>query len=144
MKRYTGASPRVKAIVAQRSHGQCEKCGKVAASQLHHRRPRGMGGTRRASTNEASALLALCEPCHRFIETAARDLSRSNGWLVRQNSDPLIMPVLYRGRRAWLDDDGYVDYCAHLTRMTLYDNVYGDYEQCADCDHQFTTDGGPL
>ncbi|EOM77667.1 hypothetical protein Rrhod_0986 [Rhodococcus rhodnii LMG 5362] len=65
-----------------------------------------MGGTRRASTNAASGCLHLCEPCHRFIETAARGLSYDNGWLVRQHIEPSSVAVRYRGRLVFLTDDG--------------------------------------
>jgi hypothetical protein len=86
----------------------------------------------------------LCEPCHRWIETAARRLSTEQGFLVPQHREPADVMVRYRGRMAWLTNDGEVVPCEHLTTMHLFDNAYGDYEQCADCDAQLNTNGGSL
>jgi 5-methylcytosine-specific restriction endonuclease McrA len=39
----------------------CEVCG-VAASDIHHIQPRGMGGSKLRDTPDN--LIALCRPCH--------------------------------------------------------------------------------
>lgn len=66
------------------------------ASQHHHRRPRGMGSSKRPDTNTAANALAVCEPDHRRIESN-RTEALEMGWLVRQGHDPEHVPVMYRG-----------------------------------------------
>lgn len=95
-RRATGFTPAVHELIRQRSQGYCEVCDtRESWPQHHHRRPRGAGGTRRESTNEASNGLALCGPCHALIESK-RDCALIHGWLVNQNGDPLLVPVLTR------------------------------------------------
>lgn len=111
-RRYTGFSAEVREIIHGRAtdtHGltYCERCGEVASDlQYHHRRPRGMGGTRRGDTNTAAAGLLYCGMCHLHVESY-RDLALKRGQLVRQSKDPLATPVLYRGQWVLLDNDGH-------------------------------------
>lgn len=99
----------VRARVMARSGGYCEVrvngCWDEA-SQLHHRRPRGIGGSRNPSTGQASNALNVCLPCHNHLETAERAESRDRGWLVRQGSDPREVPVFRYRRWVLLDDEG--------------------------------------
>lgn len=92
-------------MVRARSGGVCERCGGHQAVQQHHRRPRGMGGSRDAATNTASNLLDLCTRCHRDIEANRTD-AYDHGWLVRQSETPLHTPVRYRNQLVVLDDCG--------------------------------------
>jgi hypothetical protein len=112
----------VQALVLTRSAGKCEirspQClvarhgYRVAMlpeheRSLHHRRPRGMGGTRRADTHTAANLLLVCGSgvtgCHAYAESH-RELAYERGWLVRQGDDPARTPlVLHSGRRVLLD-----------------------------------------
>ena len=98
----------VRARVMARSGGFCEiravGCWDEA-SQLHHRRPRGMGGSRNPVTGSASNAAACCVQCHAWAESN-RELARDRGWIVRQGADPREIPV-YRYRQ-WvlLDDEG--------------------------------------
>lgn len=102
----TGFSKQVRATVRKRSAGWCERCGVEPATQYHHRRPRGMGGTLRLETNQPSACLHLCVDCHRDVELYRRRALES-GWLVAQNCEPRMVSVLYRdGRWVLLDDNG--------------------------------------
>lgn len=98
----------VKARVMARCGGFCEvrtsHCWDEA-SQLHHRRPRGAGGSKDPATGKASNCLAVCTPCHDHLETAERAESRDRGWIVRQGHDPAQVPV-FRYRRWVLLDDG--------------------------------------
>lgn len=112
----TGFSPQVKQLMRDRAlmDGmiRCEVmavCQGRAASlwQLHHRRPRGMGSSRRPETNQAANGLHVCADDHRYIESH-RELALRNGWLVRQNQTPADVPVLYRHRWCLLSDDGSV------------------------------------
>lgn len=108
----TGPSPRVRAAVLARAGGCCEVCrarlhhedtGWVAAHSVHHRRPRGAGGSSRADTNTPANLLLLCGSattagCHQWVEsnrTRALDL----GLLLTQGQHPAEVPV-------HLDPDG--------------------------------------
>ncbi len=101
----TGFSSVVRALVMDRCGGICEKCGDSTAVQLHHRRPRGAGGTRRTDTNQPSNALALCEGCHRYIESH-RDWSTVHGWLVNQAHSPAAVTVCLHHGWAVLDDAG--------------------------------------
>ena len=98
----------VRARVMARCGGFCEiravGCWDEA-SQIHHRRPRGMGGSRSPVTGSASNAAACCVPCHAWVESH-RELAMDRGWIVRQGAVPAEVPV-YRYRR-WvlLDDEG--------------------------------------
>jgi 5-methylcytosine-specific restriction protein A len=107
-RRKTGPSPAVVAIVQERSSGCCERCGNDWATQLHHRRPRGMGGTKREGSNTASALLHLCQRCHAYIESH-RWQALTLGWLVLQDGDPVATPVRTRHGVVMLTDDGGIE-----------------------------------
>lgn len=95
----------VRAVVADRSNGLCEVCGSARPQEHHHRRGRGMGGTRRADSATASADLHACRDCHRLIESH-RNLALLLGWAVPQTLSPASTPVLYRGEWVVLDDLG--------------------------------------
>lgn len=110
-KRNTGFSAEVRGLIRDRAAGNCERCGDLNnvrdhGAQVHHRRPRGMGGTRRDSSNQAANGLLLCGMCHRVIENN-RTQAFGLGQLVEQNSDPLTTPVLVRGVWSLLDNDGH-------------------------------------
>ena len=103
----TSFSPRVRAIISDRADRYCERCGGDIGTQIHHRRPRGRGGTKRPETNQASNGLLLCARCHSKIESH-RTEAYEYGWLVRQHEEPRDIPVLYRGTLVLLDDLGNV------------------------------------
>lgn len=111
MSRRTGFSPAVRQQLEQRSGGVCEICGHQAAEQAHHRRPRGMGSTKRPETNLPSNGLMLCADCHRVVEMNRID-SLQRGWVVRQQGDPAEVPVRYR--------DGQVYLLSNTGDMSLY------------------------
>lgn len=100
----------VKAIVHARSKGVCEldSCG--PAQVIHHRRPRGAGGTSLPWVNRAANALHLSDACHAQRVEAQRHLSYVNGWLVSMLGTAVSadVPVLYRGRWVLLRDDGSV------------------------------------
>lgn len=108
-RRSTGFTPAVHDLINERSSGVCEKCGNDWADpQHHHRRPRGSGGSRRESTNTASNGLALCERCHSGVESN-RNQALIHGWLVNQNGDPRLVPVLTRHGWVRLTDAGGIE-----------------------------------
>lgn len=103
-RRGTGPSTRTRELVAERAGYCCEICGLSLHNgttwtepySVHHRRPRGAGGSRDAATNSPANLLLLCGSgitgCHGRVE---RDRSTAYvfGWLVRQGHDPETVPV---------------------------------------------------
>lgn len=108
-RRYTGPSAAVLDLVRARCGGRCERCAApLDGGDAHHRIPRGMGGTRDARVNQASAIVALCRPCHDYIESR-RSSAQVDGWLVPRGMHPSRIPVrsdLHGHAR--LGDDGSV------------------------------------
>jgi 5-methylcytosine-specific restriction endonuclease McrA len=85
--------------VAERSFGLCEGCGKVQATQMHHRLHRSHGGDERVTN-----LLHMCLTCH---QSAHLDSDRYViGWAVRTGYDPADVWVVYRGNPVALTADG--------------------------------------
>ncbi len=78
----------VRSIVALRSNGICELCSASRFHELHHRQPRGMGGTKRLDIHSPANLLALCWRCHHENVEVQRESAYEKGWLVRRGSDP--------------------------------------------------------
>lgn len=118
---YSGGmsvSPYTRALVLARARSRCECCGQPLGNtcEVHHRRPGGKGGTRRADQDRASNLLALLPAHHNMSPTSVHmraAQSRELGYLVSTLSDtpPASVPVLLHGRR-WVlltDDGGYED-----------------------------------
>lgn len=109
--RYTGASKEVLDLVRARCKGRCERCSRlltgIHGGDPHHRTARGMGGSRDPRLNRASGIVALCRPCHDWIESQ-RTLAKVDGWLVPRNEDLLTTPVRswFHGGRVLLTDDG--------------------------------------
>lgn len=107
----TGPTAKIVQLVKDRATNRCERCGhsvENVRAAVHHRRPRGMGGTSRPGTNSPSNLLLLCDPCHLSVESG-RQISRERGWLVRQEHDPARQPVWLAGRGwSYLTHDGQV------------------------------------
>lgn len=102
----TGPSKKVVAVVLARAAESCERCGFARPEQLHHRKPRGAGGSSDPAINSPSNLLAVCAPCHLSIERD-RSVSREQGWLVRFEHDPATTPCWLAGRGfAFLTDSG--------------------------------------
>jgi 5-methylcytosine-specific restriction enzyme A len=75
------------------------------AGHIHHRRPRRLGGSRRADTNRPSNLLHLCADHHTAVESL-RTRAYALGLLLPAGADPAASPVFRRGVWMLLDDDG--------------------------------------
>lgn len=109
MTRQTGFPPEVRDLIIARAHGMCEIAAPGCTQfgeQIHHRRPRGIGGTRRTDTNRAANGLMACAACHSHIESRRAEAIAA-GWLVRQHEHPRAIPVKWRKRRfRFLDDHG--------------------------------------
>lgn len=101
--------PKVREAVTERSGGVCERCGIAPAAEQHHRRPRGMGSTKRPESNLPGNLLALCANCHRWVENN-RTKAYCDGLLLGQNETPSLAAVSYRGTLVLLKDDGCIEF----------------------------------
>jgi 5-methylcytosine-specific restriction protein A len=111
--RNTGPSEETVTRLLERSGRLCESCDIAIGGprglywQVHHRRPRAMGGTRWEGSNLASNLLILCTSCHSDIESR-RVHAMAIGRLVSNASDPAVVAVLVAQHWMYLGDDfGY-------------------------------------
>lgn len=104
-RRDTGPGRATRTLITQRAGGCCELCG-LYGGDVHHRTPRGIGGSTRSEINEASNLLLLCRNCHAFIETIERASAYTYGWLCPQGTEPGDHPVLILGRWVYLTGEG--------------------------------------
>ena len=93
--RATGPSRKTRRLVIDRDGGVCRMCGR-AGTNVHHRRPRGMGGTRDPETNSPANLVLLCGSgttgCHGWIESHRAE-AMAAGWLVSKWADPSTTPI---------------------------------------------------
>lgn len=115
MSRLTGFSPLVRLTIKRRAgldgeYVNCEVCGMVLHHEfahLHHRIPRGRGGTRRLEVNGVANGLCLCPSDHDGIE-ANRDKARALGLLISQHRKilPREVPVLLIKGWCLLSDSG--------------------------------------
>src|SRR5690606_5369106 len=89
--------------------GRCAGCDRPAV-EVHHRRPRGMGGTSRVELGAACNGVGLCRNHHRWAETH-RVEARRIGWLLDVGDDPAVVPwwASVWGYVRWvLDDDTWL------------------------------------
>ncbi len=104
----TSPTRKVRLVCWVREDRDCGRCSRpLMDGELHHRRPRGAGGSRRTETNLPGNLLWLCRECHAYVESHRR-AAMADGLLVGQLETPSLVPLLYRGRWSLLDDDGGV------------------------------------
>ncbi|MFT4088965.1 MAG: HNH endonuclease [Gordonia sp. (in: high G+C Gram-positive bacteria)] len=101
----------VRQLTRERALTLCERCGRPG-HDVHHRRPRQMGGTQAPSVHSVTNTVLLCRACHAWAERY-REAAYRDGWLVHSWDDPAripIIPYLYR-QTCWLDEHGgYVLY----------------------------------
>jgi len=113
--RSTGPSSDVVTAILERAGYSCEGCLSPLGDRrgedwsVHHRVPRGMGGTRWAGANRPPNLLILCGSgttgCHGFAESH-RGPAVAAGWLVQSRTDPRSVAVLIGGELwTYLGDD---------------------------------------
>lgn len=106
-------SPATRRQVRERDGGRCVLCGYWLGEggTLHHRRARGMGGSRDPLTASPANALLLCmgpttNGCHEYVESH-RTWALDHGFLVRQGTDPASVAVVVDVRVAWwLGHDG--------------------------------------
>lgn len=106
---------KTKELIRDRSKGQCELCGAPAVwpMQIHHRKPRGMGGTKNPASRSPANGLYLHFRCHERIERN-REEGLGYGWLVRQSGESEQEPVLLHYGWVLLNSDGTVQVVASL------------------------------
>lgn len=84
---------KAKKAVAERDGGKCMRCFGVAAD-VHHRKPRGMGGTSDPEQNYGlDNLISLCRYCHDWAHAEPAD-AYACGFLVHSGDDPAEVPVV--------------------------------------------------
>lgn len=114
------ALPKARQVVKARAGMRCEKCGrstKWEGAEIHHRLPRGRGGTSETYINSPSNLLNLCKSCHAGIESD-REEAKARGWLLPRNNpdiDPTQEPILtWRGWILLDDSGGWLPYVGEV------------------------------
>lgn len=107
--RRTGPSAATVTLVRERDGQACVLCGTTNNLTTHHRRARGMGGSRWPGINLPTNLLTLCGSgttgCHGFVESY-RNTARTQGYLVSQHADPAELPVFTHHGWVLLDNEG--------------------------------------
>lgn len=87
-----------RSLVRARDSHYCQMCGQSIVdrpSALHHRVPKGMGGS--AKLERASNLVRLCgrgnaDGCHGKAHSNPQ-WARNHGWIVSRSFDPAEIPV---------------------------------------------------
>lgn len=95
--------------VQGRAFGRCERCLKATlCGHLHHRRPKGLGGSKRSDRHDVSNLVYLCPEDHSWAHNNPLDAIAA-GYLVPRSSgmSPLAVPIKdLSGQTLFLDDEG--------------------------------------
>jgi 5-methylcytosine-specific restriction protein A len=96
-------------LVMGRAFGCCERCLKATlCGHLHHRRPKGLGGSKAPDRHDVSNLVYLCPQDHSWAHgnpTAAA----AEGFIVPRSSGnhPLEVPITdLSGQTQFLDNEG--------------------------------------
>ena len=99
----TGLSRETREAVYARDGYSCVRCFRTSGLSVHHRRPRGMGGTSLDDVHHKANLITLhgdgVTGCHGWVESH-RTLAYALGYLCPSWEDPEAWPV-YRGRGVW-------------------------------------------
>lgn len=92
--------------IKERSKQRCEVCTAYAFhAQIHHRKPRGMGGSKDPVSGSAANGLWVHPACHSKIESQ-RSWAFDRGYLVKQSDDPRTAPIKINGLWWLLDEEG--------------------------------------
>lgn len=110
--------PDVRALVIERDGHACRRCGRPLPAgrggSVHHRIPRGMGGTSWSGIHSPALLVLLCGDgttgCHGWVESN-RAAALRLGWLLSRHLfqiDPADIPLRWDDRpdRLYLRHDG--------------------------------------
>jgi 5-methylcytosine-specific restriction enzyme A len=91
--------------VFDRDGGKCLRC-LGDATDVHHRRVKGMGGSKDPITHGMANLISLCRDCHTFTHDNPGDAYKY-GFLVKASETPADVPVWVGTReKMLLFDDG--------------------------------------
>jgi 5-methylcytosine-specific restriction protein A len=94
-------------IVRKRDQGRCFRCNKVA-HEIHHRRPRQMGGTSHRWINEPANLVSLCGSDHRWAEAHYAE-AVAEGYRIPHHQRADTWPITdHNGQRVLLHNDGTI------------------------------------
>lgn len=100
---------KVRDAVYMRDNGRCVRCGAFGLTNIHHRTPRGMGGTKDKASISLANLLTLCghgtAGCHGYIESHRAE-AVENGYIVLRGTDPATVPVKTLRGEQWFTNDG--------------------------------------
>jgi 5-methylcytosine-specific restriction protein A len=95
--------------VQGRAFGRCERCLKATlCGHLHHRRPKGLGGSKAPDRHDVSNLVYLCPDDHSWAHNNPLDAIAA-GYLVPRSSglSPLMVPIKdMAGQTLFLDNEG--------------------------------------
>lgn len=111
----TGPTPATVNLVINRDQGRCAKCGDHIRGErgrdwsIHHRMPRGMGGSKEKWINLPGALVLLCgsgvDGCHGTLESY-RIAAQEAGFIVRHGiTKPVNVPIQHAVHGVVLLDD---------------------------------------
>jgi 5-methylcytosine-specific restriction enzyme A len=93
--RRTGPDRTTRELVLERDSG-CVLCGKGPYGlQVHHRKPRRMGGSGDPAINAPSNLVSLCAEDHAWVESS-REEALDMGLLLHDHDDPREVPVVHK------------------------------------------------
>lgn len=99
-------SEKVRNLIRARAKDRCEVCGSLALyHQIHHRRPRGMGGSSDEACGTAANGIWVHPSCHNRIESN-REQAILKGWLVPQGKNPAEVPFKKYNQWVLLLEDG--------------------------------------
>jgi 5-methylcytosine-specific restriction protein A len=86
--------PALRRALLARCRNRCELCaGELLGRwEANHRRPKGMGGTRRADRDSLPNLTALHPHCHQWLTERPHE-GRALGQFIRQHQDPAQTPL---------------------------------------------------
>ena len=122
-------TPAARAAILTATLDRCAGCGSTWNIEIHHKRPRGMGGTSNALIGEPWNGAALCALCHSWTESH-REVARLLGWLTPTPSPDVPFWTRPWGWAVWvLLDDGPPCWCvlpvtspgpAHDRAVTTY------------------------
>lgn len=102
-------STKTRDLVLSRAQDKCERCGgRITQAQIHHRKPRGMGGSKNPEVGSPANAMLVHPACHAWIESH-REQAYENGWLVHSWQEPSKIPVKRGFDWVTLRDDGSVE-----------------------------------
>ena len=96
-------------LVQGRAFGRCERCLEATlCGHLHHRRPKGLGGSKAPDRHDVSNLVYLCPADHSWAHGNPSEAAES-GFIVPRSSGnhPLDVPITdLTGQTRYLDNEG--------------------------------------